>query len=77
MYRGVYPIAHDFPSTDVEEALVEGVQLLVNKGSIKVGDRIILTMGENTGNEGGTNTLRLVQVGEGGYSEYQPSLNID
>lgn len=77
LFRGVYPIAHDFPSVDVEEALVEGVQLLVAQGYIKVGDRIILTMGENTGQEGGTNTLRLAQVGEGGYSEYHPSLDID
>lgn len=29
------------------------------------------------GSEGGTNTLRLVQIGEGGYSEYHPSLDID
>lgn len=77
IYRGVYPIADDFPTSDVEEALGEGVQLLVRQGNIKVGDRIILTMGENTGSEGGTNTLRLVQVGEGGYSEYHPSLDID
>jgi len=77
IYRGVYPIAHDLLTTDVEEALAEGVQQLVRRGNIKVGDRIILTMGENTGSEGGTNTLRLVQVGEGGYSEYHPSLDID
>lgn len=77
LYRGVYPIAHDFPSTDVEQALTGGVRLLVQQGYIKTGDRIILTMGENTGSEGGTNTLRLVQVGEGGYSEYHPSLDID
>jgi pyruvate kinase len=60
----------------VEEALSEGVQLLVQQGYIKSGDRIILTMGQNTGNEGGTNTLRLVEVGSGGYSEIQPSLDI-
>lgn len=75
LYRGVYPVAHDFPSTDVEEALTEGVRLLVRQGHIKVGDRIILTMGEHTGNEGGTNSLRLVQVGEGGLLEYHPSLD--
>lgn len=75
LYRGVYPIAHDFPSANVEEALAEGVRLLVKQGHIKVGDRIILTMGEYTGNEGGTNSLRLAQVGESGYTEYQPSLD--
>ena len=75
LYRNVYPIAQEF--ANVEDALSEGVQLLVQKGYIKSGDRIILTMGDNTGKEGGTNTMRLVQVGEGGYSEIQPSLDID
>lgn len=74
LYRGVYPVAHDFPSTDVEEAILEGIEVLQKKGYIKVGDRIILTMGEHTGNEGGTNSLRLVQVGEDGLAEYHPSL---
>ncbi len=77
LYRGVYPVAQEFPGSNVEDALAEGVQLLVQQGYIKSGDRIILTMGENTGNEGGTNSLRLVQVGEGGYSEIQPSLEIE
>jgi len=75
LYRGVYPVAHDFPSTDVEESLVEGVRLLLKRGYIKVGDRIILTMGEHTHNVGGTNSLRLVQVGESGLLEYTPSLD--
>jgi hypothetical protein len=34
-------------------------------------------MGENTGKVGGTNTLRLVQLGEGGYSDCHPTLDID
>lgn len=77
MYRGVYPVAHEFPSADVEDAMSEGVQLLLAQGYIKVGDRIILTMGEKTGNQGGTNTLRLVKIGEGGYSDIQPTLDLD
>jgi pyruvate kinase len=76
LYRGVYPIAHDFPSADVEETLAGGVQMLFRRGYIKAGHRIILTMGGQTGNEGGTNSLRLVQVGEGGYVEYNPSLDV-
>jgi pyruvate kinase len=76
LYRGVYPIAHDFPSTDVEEALVQGVSLLYQQKYIKEGDRIILTMGEHTGDEGGTNSLRLVQVGEGGRVDHNPSLDL-
>ena len=75
LYRGVYPVAQDFPSEDVEETLVEGVRLLLQQGHIKIGDRIIMTMGEYTGNEGGTNSMRLAQVGEDGYLEYTPSLD--
>jgi len=75
LYRGVYPIAHDFPSFDVEEALVQGVRLLYQQNYIKEGDRIILTMGEHTGDEGGTNSLRFVQVGSGGNVEHNPSLD--
>ena len=42
---------------------------------VKVGDRIIMTMGEHTNSEGGTNSMRLVMVGEDGYLEYNPSLD--
>lgn len=76
LYRGVYPVAQDISSEDVGETLVEGVRMLLQQGHIKVGDRIIMTMGEYTGNEGGTNSIRLVQVGEDGYLEYTPSLAI-
>jgi pyruvate kinase len=76
LYRGVYPIAHDFPSADMEESLAGGVHLLYKQGHVKEGDRIILTMGEHTGDEGGTNSLRLVQIGREGNIEHNPSLDI-
>ena len=75
LYRGVYPVAHDFHGTDVEQALLEGMRILLEQGQIKAGDRIIMTMGEQTRNAGGTNSLRLVQVGADGYVEYSPSLD--
>ena len=76
LYRGVYPVAHDFLGDDVDQALTEGLGLLYEQGRIKVGDRIILTMGEHTGTEGGTNSLRLVQIGENGQVENDPSQDI-
>jgi pyruvate kinase len=75
LYRGVYPIAYDFSDAGVEDSLTGGVRLLYQQGFIKKGDRIILTMGEHTGDEGGTNSLRLVQVGDDGYVEHNPSLD--
>ncbi len=76
LYRGVYPVAHEFHGADVEESLLEGMRLLLQQGYIQVGDRIIMTMGEHTQNQGGTNSLRLVLVGADGYLEYNPSLDI-
>ena len=66
--------ATDSPGADIEVALAEGVRLLVQQGHIKEGDRIIMTMGEHTGEEGDTNSLRLVQGGENGYLQSNPSL---
>jgi pyruvate kinase len=43
----------------VEELL----KLLKNRGLIKAGDRVIVTMGDKTGNQGGTNALRFVELG--------------
>ncbi len=76
LYRGVYPIAHDLPGDDVDQALNEGLHLLFERGDVKVGDRIILTMGEHTGTVGGTNSLRLVQMGEDGVVENDPAQDI-
>jgi len=69
LYRGVYPVAQAFTGTGPEQVLTAGIGLLREQGRISAGDRIILTMGERTGNEGGTNSLRLVQVAETGVLE--------
>lgn len=76
LFRGVYPIAHDLQSTNVEEDINEGLRLLYEQDLVKVGDRIILTMGDHTGDEGGTNSLRFVQMGEDGVVENDPSQDI-
>ena len=60
----------------MEKVLSEGLRLLNEQGHIKAGDRIILTMGDHTGDEGGTNSLRLVQMGDNGLVEHEPSQDI-
>ena len=52
------------------------LRLLWSKGHIKGGDRVIVTMGDTLGKEGGTNTLRLVQLGEDGDVENQSNLDL-
>ena len=38
--------------------------MLVENGVVKDGDLIVLTIGEPIGKSGGTNTMKIVKVGE-------------
>ncbi|MGI9027097.1 MAG: pyruvate kinase [Burkholderiaceae bacterium] len=49
---------------DRDAALGEAVQLLLRKTVVASGDLIVLTIGEPMGQAGGTNTLKIVKVGE-------------
>jgi len=76
LYRDVYPVAH-FPQwDDMDEVLQDVVDMLREQGRIAEGDRVILTMGDRLGHEGGTNTMRLVQVGAEGFVENQTELDL-
>jgi pyruvate kinase len=46
------------------EVLLAAENLLVEKGVVKHGDLIVLTSGEPMGQSGGTNSLKIVQVGQ-------------
>ncbi|NND45246.1 MAG: pyruvate kinase, partial [Xanthomonadales bacterium] len=72
----VYPIAHVQQWKDLNEAITEAIHTLSNAGHLSPGDRVILTSGDSLGKEGGTNTLRLIQVGEGGSVEEQAELDL-
>jgi pyruvate kinase len=76
LYRGVYPYAFEevHKWEDMDRMILELIARLVEREEIHVGDRIILTMGDRLGKEGGTNTLRLVQVGEEGLADHQAHL---
>ena len=49
---------------DREELLRAAEDLLVARGVVKKGDLIVLTIGEPMGKSGGTNTMKIVKVGE-------------
>ena len=50
--------------TDRDLLLAEAEQLLIDRGVVTKGDLIALTIGEPIGCAGGTNTLKIVRVGE-------------
>ena len=63
LYRNVVPLFLK-QSTDRDEVLQAAERLLLEKGEVQVGDLIVLTIGEPMGKSGGTNTMKIVKVGE-------------
>jgi len=64
LYRGVSPLPMKQQHTDRDLLLAEAEQLLIDRGVVEKGDLIALTIGEPIGTTGGTNTLKIVRVGE-------------
>ena len=67
LFRGVYPV-HFKGTRDPERALNMAEDELLKLGAVKSGDYIILTIGEPFGKAGGTNTMKIVKVGEHRHS---------
>jgi len=64
LYRGVYPINFKMFTHDPELLLREAEDELRRRGAVRDGDMIVLTIGEPIGKAGGTNTMKIVKVGE-------------
>ena len=76
LYRDVFPVAHMQKWDDINQAVAEAIRNLAEKGFLGAGDRVIVTMGDAVGKQGGTNTLRLVQVGADGLADHQAELDL-
>ena len=61
--NNVHP-RHIKESTDRDTALKLAEQLLLSQGLVERGDTIVLSVGEPMGQAGGTNTLKIVTVGD-------------
>ncbi len=64
LYREVYPLLMSQTHQDRDVLLWEAEQVLLEQGVVEYGDLIVLTIGEPIGASGGTNTLKIVRVGE-------------
>ncbi|RAS37865.1 pyruvate kinase [Paraburkholderia bryophila] len=63
LYRNVTSLHLD-TNTDRDTALQQALETVVSKGYASHGDMVVLTVGEPMGQAGGTNTLKIVRVGE-------------
>lgn len=64
LFRGVYPVGFDITSTDPLKANKEIIDNLMKQGIVEDGDYVIITKGDLLGHRGGTNNMKILQVGE-------------
>jgi pyruvate kinase len=64
LFRDVYPLMVRYVGHDRDELLAEAEAVLLRHGVVENGDIIVLTIGEPIGKAGGTNTMKIVKVGE-------------
>lgn len=64
LFRGVYPVEFGEGLSDPEEILNLAEQELLDRGVVRSGDIMVMTIGEPVGKTGGTNTMKIIKVGE-------------
>ncbi len=64
LYRGVYPVPfplHDVPFHEANDIAIEALR---TRGVVKNGDMVILSRGDTTKQKGGTNLMKIIEVGK-------------
>ncbi len=64
LFRGVFPLTVRYRGHDRDLLLEEAEDVLVKNGVVQDGDLIVVSFGEPIGSPGGTNTMKIVRVGE-------------
>jgi len=64
LYRGVYPMKFDITHTDPLEANKQMIDQLIKQDAVEDGDFVIITKGDLRGRRGGTNNMKMIQVGQ-------------
>ena len=69
LYRDVNPVEFDARGAGPTQAVRDAIRHLFALGHLAVGDRVLVTTGDHTGQGGGTNTLKLLVLGADGIAE--------
>jgi pyruvate kinase len=64
LMRDVRPFTMTYDGHDREQLMSAAEQVLLENGVASVGDIVVITMGEPIGQSGGTNTMKIVTLGE-------------
>ena len=64
LFRDVYPMLMPRSQPDRDMMLADAETVLLDQGAVERGDIVVMTIGEPIGTPGGTNTLKIVHVGD-------------
>lgn len=68
LYRGVHPIAFDIMHANPDHVLKAAADTLLEHNAVSAGDLVIFTKGDFTGVAGGTNSLKVLRVGDPSFA---------
>ncbi|HSR72292.1 MAG TPA: pyruvate kinase [Kiloniellales bacterium] len=63
LYRGVYAVNYPIVQVQAVEANRKAIEVLLDYGAVEQGDRVIIIKGDLMGVHGGTNSLKIIEVG--------------
>jgi pyruvate kinase len=63
LFRDVYPMLMPRSQPDRDMMLADAETVLMDQGAVDRGDLVVMTIGEPIGTPGGTNTLKIVHIG--------------
>ena len=63
LFRDVYPMLMPRSQPDRDMMLADAEAVLLDQGAVERGDLVVMTIGEPIGTPGGTNTLKIVHIG--------------
>jgi len=63
LYRGVYPVSFELTTDNHAQVNKDAIDELVRRGAVRDGDLVVITKGDLMGSHGGTNAMKIVEVG--------------
>ena len=64
LFRECHPVAMEYHTTDLLTLLADAERVMMDSGLLQRGDLVVITSGEPVGKSGGTNTLKIVRIGD-------------
>jgi len=68
LYRGVHPIAFDIMHANPDHVLQAAADTLLEHEALATGDLVVFTKGDFTGVAGGTNSLKVLRIGDPSFA---------